>query len=85
VAEEESCGPASERETDGVVEHPIALEGVADFGFRDWRSPSVELPPFRLLLSAAREEKLFAHLSALRLEHFGNASGGESADTKRSS
>jgi len=51
-----SCAPASERETDGVLEHSIALEGVADFGLHDELSASVELPASRFLHSAARQE-----------------------------
>jgi hypothetical protein len=43
-------------ETDNVVEHPIALEGVAEFGLHDRRSASVELPGSRFLRTAARQK-----------------------------
>jgi hypothetical protein len=51
-----SCDPASELETDGVVERPIALEGVADFSLHDRRPASVELPASRFLHTAARQK-----------------------------
>jgi hypothetical protein len=62
---------------------PIALECAADFGLHDRRSPSVEVPPFRLLLSAARKESSSPFIG-VPSQDCGNARAGArvSADTK---